>query len=44
MVIQGDYLFDLNVMIALYYFNIKQPEKYLKRVEREHLKKLLTHA
>jgi plasmid maintenance system antidote protein VapI len=44
MVIQGDYLFDLNVMIALYYFNIKQPEKYLKRVEREHLKKLLNHA
>ncbi|MDR2810483.1 MAG: hypothetical protein LBB84_08035 [Tannerellaceae bacterium] len=38
MAIQGDYLFDLNVMIALYYFDIKQPEKYLQRVEREHLK------
>lgn len=38
MVIQGDYLFSLNVMIALYYFDIKHPEKYLKRVEREHLK------
>lgn len=38
--IQGDYLFNLNVMIALYYFDIKQPEKYLKRVEREHIKSL----
>ncbi|WP_298648629.1 helix-turn-helix transcriptional regulator [uncultured Proteiniphilum sp.] len=44
MVIRGDYLFNLNVMIALYYFNIKHPEKYLKRVEREHFKKLLNHA
>ncbi len=42
--IQGDYLFNLNVMIALYYFDIKQPEKYLKRVEREHIKQLLTYA
>lgn len=44
MVIQGDYLFNLNVMIALYYFDIKQPEKYLKRVEREHLRQLLSYA
>ncbi|WP_313382197.1 helix-turn-helix transcriptional regulator [Proteiniphilum saccharofermentans] len=44
MIIQGDYLFNLNVMIALYYFNIKQPEKYLKRIERKHFKKLLNHA
>lgn len=40
MAIQGDYLFNLNVMIALYYFDIKQPESYLKRVEREHIKQL----
>lgn len=40
MAVQGDYLFDLNVMIALYYFDIRQPEKYLKRVEREHLKRI----
>ena len=40
MVIQGDYLFNINVMIALYYFDIKQPERYLARVEREHLKSL----
>jgi hypothetical protein len=39
MVVQGDYLFNLNVMIALYYFNIRQPEKYLKRIEREQLKR-----
>ncbi len=44
MAIQGDYLFNLNVMIALYYFDIKQPERYLKRVEREHLKHLLENA
>lgn len=44
MVIQGDYLFNLNVMIALYYFDIKQPEKYLKRVEREHLKQIIEYA
>ena len=40
MAVQGDYLFDLNVMIALYYFDIKQPEKYLRRVEKKHIKKL----
>jgi plasmid maintenance system antidote protein VapI len=40
MAIQGDYLFSLNVMIALYYFDIRQPEKYLMRIEREHIKQL----
>lgn len=44
MAIQGDYLFNLNVMIALYYFDIRQPEKYLKRIEREHLKHILKYA
>ncbi|GHT29766.1 hypothetical protein AGMMS49574_07420 [Bacteroidia bacterium] len=44
MAIQGDYLFNLNVMIALYYFDIRQPEKYLKKVEREHIKHLLAYA
>ena len=42
--VQGDYLFNLNVMIALYYFNIRKPEQYLHRIEREHIKKLLNHA
>jgi len=44
MAVQGDYLFKLNVMIALYYFNIKQPEKYLRRVEREHIKQMTSYA
>ena len=44
MAVQGDYLFNLNVMIALYYFDIRQPEKYLKRVEREHIKQQLGYA
>jgi len=44
MAIQGDYLFDLNVMIAMMYFGIKQPERYLKRIEREHLNQLLGNA
>ncbi len=44
MAISGDYLFDLNVMIALYYFNIKKPEKFLRQQEQKHLKKLLNNA
>ncbi len=44
MVIQGDYLFDLNVMIAICYFGIKQPEKYLKQLEREHVKTITDYA
>ncbi len=44
MSIQGDYFFDLNVMIAMLYFGIKQPERYLKRIEQEHLNQLLGNA
>lgn len=44
MVIQGDYLFDLNVMIAICYFGIKQPEKYLKQLERKHVKTITDYA
>jgi plasmid maintenance system antidote protein VapI len=44
MAIQGDYLFNLNVMIAMFYFDIKQPEKYFKRVEREHIKHISDYA
>ncbi|MDR0955306.1 MAG: helix-turn-helix domain-containing protein [Rikenellaceae bacterium] len=44
MAVQGDYLFNLNVMIALYYFDIRQPEKYLRRVEREYIKQRLGYA
>lgn len=44
MAIQGEYMKMLNVMIAMYYFGIRNPEKYLARIEREHIKKLLKHA
>ncbi len=41
MAIQGEYMQMLNIMIAIYYFNIKEPEKYLARIERQHINKLL---
>ena len=44
MAIQGDYMKMLNIMIAMYYFGIQNPESYLTRIEREHIKKLLKHA
>lgn len=44
MAVQGAYLQGLNVMIALYYFNIKHPEHYLQRVEREHIHKMTSYA
>lgn len=44
MAVQGEYLFDLNVMIALYFFHIKHPETFLRRQEMLHLKNLTCHA
>jgi plasmid maintenance system antidote protein VapI len=44
MAIQGDYLLRLNIMIAMYYFDIKEPEKFLVRVERQHINKLTNDA
>ena len=41
MAIQGEYMQMLNIMIAMYYFGIKEPEKYLAKVERQHINKLL---
>ena len=41
MAIQGEYMQMLNVMIAIYYFNIKEPEKYLAKIERQHINKIL---
>ena len=38
---QGDYLFNLNVMLAQLYFDIKNPEQYLRSQERKHVKALL---
>lgn len=40
MAIQGEYMQMLNIMIAMYYFGIKEPEKYLAKVERQHINKL----
>lgn len=44
MAIKGDYMQMLNVMIVMYYFGIKEPEKYLKKIEKQHIKKLLKGA
>jgi len=44
MAIQGDYMRMLNIMIAMYYFGIKEPESYLEKAERQHLNKLLKNA
>lgn len=44
MAIQGDYLLQLNIFIALYYFGIQQPEKYLNQIEQAHIKKITSHA
>lgn len=44
MAIQGDYLQNLNVMIAMYYFDIKNPERFLAQVEKEYISNILSHA
>lgn len=41
MAIQGEYMQMLNIMIAMYYFGIKEPEKYLARIEKQHVRNLL---
>ena len=41
---QGDHLRDLNIMMAMYFFGIKKPEQYLRRIESDNLKKLLAYA
>ena len=41
MAIQGEYMQMLNIMIAMFYFGIKEPEKYLAKVERQHINNLL---
>ena len=38
---EGDYLRTLNRFIAWFYFNIKNPDRYLKTIETQHLNKLL---
>ena len=44
MAIQGEYMKMLNVMISMYYFGIKEPEKYLEKIERQHINKLLKQS
>ena len=41
MAIQGEYMQMLNIMIAMYYFGIKDPERFLARTERKHINNLL---
>ena len=41
MAIQGEYMQRLNVMIAMYYFGFKEPEKYLAKAEKQYINKLL---
>jgi len=36
--IQGAFFAQLNKLLAWMYFGIKNPEKYLKRIENKHLK------
>lgn len=40
LVIQGDYYASLNRLLAWMYFNIKNPDRYLKTIEYKHLKSL----
>jgi plasmid maintenance system antidote protein VapI len=44
MAIQGEYMQMLNIMIAMYYFGIKEPEKYLARVEQQHINKIFKQS
>jgi Helix-turn-helix. len=44
LVVQGEYLHDLNVMIARLYFGIKKPDRYLKAVESQFFNKLNSYV
>lgn len=44
MAIQGEYMQMLNIMIAMYYFGIKEPEKYLAKIERQHFNNILKNS
>jgi hypothetical protein len=41
---QGEYMQMLNIMIAMYYFGIEEPEKYLTRVEQQHITKFFKQS
>jgi hypothetical protein len=42
--IQDPYYHELNVMLAYLYFNIKKPDRYLKKVSNNHLKSIKQRA
>jgi len=41
---QGEYLQNLNMMIAQYYFGIREPEDYLRRKEISHIRRMTKNA
>lgn len=41
---QGEYIRELNMMIAQYYFGIDNPAEYLDRKEKSHIRKLTAYA
>lgn len=41
LVIQGDYYKNLNRLIAWLYFDIKEPDKYIKMIITKHINKLI---
>lgn len=44
MACQGEYLHSLNMMIAQYYFNIKNPRRFLHKQEMARIKQLTNNA
>ena len=40
LVIQGEYYYKLNRLLAWLYFDIKDPDKYIKKIANQHLNKL----
>ena len=42
--IQGDFYRRLNKFLAYFYFNIDDPKKYIRKIERKHLKDIEKRA
>jgi len=42
--IQGDFYRRLNKFLAIYYFNIDDPKKYIRKIEKKHLKNIERRA
>jgi len=41
LVIQGDYYYRLNKLLAWMYFDVKNPERYIKTTIRRHINQLV---